>query len=51
MFVFSVNFIDFFVKMNLKKHFAVEVSMKKLSKVPEDTLNRYESNYAVCEKQ
>ena len=43
------NFVD-----ELKKHLAVADSMKKLSKVPEDTLftlDRYESDYAVCENR
>ena len=43
------NFVD-----ELKKHLAVADSMEKLSKVPEDTLftlDRYESNYAVCENR
>lgn len=43
------NFVD-----ELKKHLAVADSMEKLSKVPEDTLftlDRYESNYAICENR
>ena len=43
------NFVD-----ELKKHLAVADSMEKLSKVPEDTLftlDRYESDYAVCENR
>ena len=43
------NFVD-----ELKKHLAVADSMEKLSKVPADTLftlDRYESDYAVCENR
>lgn len=43
------NFVD-----ELKKHLAVADSMEKLSKVPEDTLftlDRYESDYAICENR
>lgn len=43
------NFVD-----ELTSHFATEDSMEKLSKIPEDTLftlDRYESNYAVCENR
>lgn len=43
------NFVD-----ELKKHLAVADSMEKLSKVPKDTLftlDRYESDYAVCENR
>lgn len=43
------NFID-----ELKKYLAVSDSMEKLSKVPENTLftlDRYESDYAVCENR
>lgn len=43
------NFVD-----ELKKHLAVADSMEKLSTVPEDTLftlDRYESDYAVCENR
>lgn len=43
------NFVD-----ELKKYLAVADSMEKLSKVPEDTLftlDRYESDYAVCENR
>ena len=47
------SIIDNFVG-KLKKHLAVADSMEKLSKAPEDTLftlDRYESNYAVCENR
>lgn len=47
------SIIDNFVDV-LKKHLAVADSMEKLSKVPEDTLftlDRYESDYAVCENR
>ena len=47
------SFVDKFMD-ELKKHLAVADSMEKLSKVPEDTLftlDRYESNYAVCENR
>lgn len=43
------NFID-----ELKKYLAVSDSMEKWSKVPENTLftlDRYESDYAVCENR
>lgn len=43
------NFVD-----ELKKNLAVADSMEKLSKVPADTLftlDRYESDYAVCENR
>lgn len=43
------NFVD-----ELKKHLAVADSMEKLSTVSEDTLftlDRYESDYAVCENR
>lgn len=43
------NFID-----ELKKYLAVSDSMEKLSKVPENTLftlDRYESDYTVCENR
>lgn len=47
------SFVDKFID-ELKKHLAVADSMEKLSKIPEDTLftlDRYESNYAVCENR
>ena len=47
------SIIDNFVG-KLKKHLAVADSMEKLSKAPEDTLftlDRYESEYAVCENR
>lgn len=54
----SVNFysnsiIDNFID-ELKKYLAMSDSMEKLSKVPENTLftlDRYESDYAVCENR
>ena len=49
---YNNSFVDKFID-ELKKHLAVSDSMEKLSKLPEDTLftlDRYEGNYAVCEK-
>lgn len=47
---YSNSIIDNFID-ELKKYLAVSDSMEKLSKVPESTLftlDRYESDYAVC---
>ena len=50
---YSNSIIDNFID-ELKKYLAVSDSMEKLSKVPESTLftlDRYESDYAVCENR
>lgn len=50
---YSNSIIDNFID-ELKKYLAVSDSMEKLSKVPENTLftlDRYESDYAVCENR
>ena len=50
---YSNSIIDNFIN-ELKKYLAVSDSMEKLSKVPENTLftlDRYESDYAVCENR
>ncbi len=50
---YSNSIIDNFID-ELKKYLAVSDSMGKLSKVPENTLftlDRYESDYAVCENR
>ena len=50
---YSNSIIDNFID-ELKKYLVVSDSMEKLSKVPENTLftlDRYESDYAVCENR
>ena len=50
---YSNSIIDNFID-ELKKYLAVSDSMEKLSTVPESTLftlDRYESDYAVCENR
>lgn len=50
---YSNSIIDNFID-ELKKYLAVSDSTEKLSKVPENTLftlDRYESDYAVCENR